>query len=188
MSDSDQNLIRNVREHACRGEEFSPSHPNAIESSNVESTNRAVRSLHPTIPHVRTFQVTPPIATIMPSGRSSVLERYIQRLQENEYRSQMTPELEAAMKMSAAERRTNDSKDTGRIKPAKPTVVVIATNKITPEMLRTQPCCPCCLRDFSIDEEVADLNCLHFFHIECIEVWLKSNDTCPMCRAVIPSR
>ncbi|XP_043694030.1 RING-H2 finger protein ATL40-like [Telopea speciosissima] len=43
--------------------------------------------------------------------------------------------------------------------------------------------CAVCLSLFQ-DEEMIKLlqNCKHFFHVDCINVWLRSNTTCPICR------
>lgn len=43
--------------------------------------------------------------------------------------------------------------------------------------------CTVCLSSLE-DEEMAKLlpNCNHFFHVECVDRWLISHSTCPICR------
>lgn len=44
--------------------------------------------------------------------------------------------------------------------------------------------CAVCLNEFKEGESLRLLpNCSHAFHIPCIDVWLKSNSNCPLCRA-----
>lgn len=46
--------------------------------------------------------------------------------------------------------------------------------------------CAVCLSN--IEEETTVrmlLNCKHVFHVECIDMWLGSNTTCPVCRAAV---
>ncbi|GLJ38576.1 hypothetical protein SUGI_0786450 [Cryptomeria japonica] len=46
--------------------------------------------------------------------------------------------------------------------------------------------CPVCLSEFQENEKGRVLpNCNHRFHIDCIDKWLCSNSTCPVCRAKI---
>ncbi|GLT85886.1 hypothetical protein SLE2022_040580 [Rubroshorea leprosula] len=46
--------------------------------------------------------------------------------------------------------------------------------------------CAVCLLEFEDDEYVRTLPvCSHAFHVDCIDVWLKSHANCPLCRAVI---
>lgn len=49
--------------------------------------------------------------------------------------------------------------------------------------------CAICMVDFTVDDPkpVAELNCSnkHIFHLECIQEWVKRQDTCPMCRESI---
>ncbi|KAI4371508.1 hypothetical protein MLD38_019736 [Melastoma candidum] len=46
--------------------------------------------------------------------------------------------------------------------------------------------CSVCLSEFEEDESVRLLpKCAHAFHIPCIDTWLKSHSTCPLCRSEI---
>ncbi|KAC9644531.1 hypothetical protein E3N88_45476 [Mikania micrantha] len=49
--------------------------------------------------------------------------------------------------------------------------------------------CSICLCEFEEDEELRTLpECKHSFHVPCIDMWLSSHSTCPICRAnAIPS-
>lgn len=49
--------------------------------------------------------------------------------------------------------------------------------------------CTICLEDFIDSEMISVLACdrKHIFHPDCINVWLKSWSTCPVCRTVLPS-
>ena len=42
--------------------------------------------------------------------------------------------------------------------------------------------CLICLSDFEDDEELRFLECCHRFHSQCIDSWMKSNTTCPVCK------
>ncbi|CAI9117418.1 OLC1v1018810C1 [Oldenlandia corymbosa var. corymbosa] len=43
--------------------------------------------------------------------------------------------------------------------------------------------CSVCLSSFEIGEQARKLpNCGHTFHVECIDKWLTSHSTCPICR------
>lgn len=46
--------------------------------------------------------------------------------------------------------------------------------------------CPVCLSVFAEGEEVKQLSvCKHSFHATCIDMWLNSHSSCPVCRASI---
>ncbi|KAM0833387.1 hypothetical protein ACQ4PT_064286 [Festuca glaucescens] len=46
--------------------------------------------------------------------------------------------------------------------------------------------CSVCLEDVHGGEIVRQLPaCRHIFHVECVDMWLQSHRTCPMCRSVI---
>eukprot|EP00736_Rhodelphis_marinus_P009977 Rmarinus@m.26181 len=43
-------------------------------------------------------------------------------------------------------------------------------------------CCPICLSDFVINEEIRSLPCKHVFHKSCIDTWFSTKVECPFCR------
>ncbi|CAL4970291.1 unnamed protein product [Urochloa decumbens] len=46
--------------------------------------------------------------------------------------------------------------------------------------------CPVCLEDVEAGEMVRRLPaCGHLFHVECIDMWLHSHATCPLCRCQV---
>ncbi|TXG64468.1 hypothetical protein EZV62_011462 [Acer yangbiense] len=46
--------------------------------------------------------------------------------------------------------------------------------------------CAVCLLEFEEDDYVRTLpGCLHSFHVDCIDIWLRSHANCPLCRACI---
>jgi len=49
--------------------------------------------------------------------------------------------------------------------------------------------CAVCLGDFEEGDELRTMpECLHSFHVRCIDTWLHSHSSCPICRAsVAPS-
>ena len=42
--------------------------------------------------------------------------------------------------------------------------------------------CHICLGEFRVGEKESVLPCLHLFHFNCIEKWLKRNKLCPVCK------
>jgi len=44
--------------------------------------------------------------------------------------------------------------------------------------------CAVCLGDFEEGEELRTMpECLHSFHVQCIDMWLHSHSNCPVCRS-----
>lgn len=49
--------------------------------------------------------------------------------------------------------------------------------------------CCVCLGEFKVNEELHLLpSCKHFFHMDCIRLWLHSNTTCPLCRCSVTTK
>lgn len=42
--------------------------------------------------------------------------------------------------------------------------------------------CVICMDNFLLGETLKNLPCHHGFHARCIDVWLRENQTCPVCR------
>lgn len=47
--------------------------------------------------------------------------------------------------------------------------------------------CSICIEDVELQTEVTVLPCTHWFHSNCIELWLSQHNTCPHCRRSIDS-
>ncbi|KAM7494914.1 hypothetical protein LguiB_029523 [Lonicera macranthoides] len=48
---------------------------------------------------------------------------------------------------------------------------------------REESVCPVCLSEFEEGEDLRTLpECMHIFHVQCIDMWLYSHLNCPMCR------
>jgi E3 ubiquitin-protein ligase RNF115/126 len=42
--------------------------------------------------------------------------------------------------------------------------------------------CAICQDEYEENDRCVQLPCKHLFHPKCIEIWLKMNGTCPICR------
>lgn len=42
--------------------------------------------------------------------------------------------------------------------------------------------CAVCLCEYEEGEELKILPCLHRFHAECVDTWLRNSATCPVCK------
>lgn len=48
--------------------------------------------------------------------------------------------------------------------------------------------CTICIDEMTVGDEVTVLPCKHWFHGECVVLWLKEHNTCPICRTPIEKR
>jgi E3 ubiquitin-protein ligase RNF38/44 len=53
----------------------------------------------------------------------------------------------------------------------------------THQSINDQTCCVVCMCDFEARQLLRVLPCSHEFHARCVDKWLKTNRTCPICRA-----
>ena len=59
--------------------------------------------------------------------------------------------------------------------------------KFNPEEYGEGVECIICMEEYKPEDEVTPLPCdeRHFFHSRCIEDWLKTNNSCPLCKKAI---
>ncbi|KAF8647782.1 hypothetical protein HU200_065197 [Digitaria exilis] len=89
-------------------------------------------------------------------------------------------EVSISVEVSAATSRTHLVKAASASVTSSP-AVVLPYRKEEPWKEST---CPVCLADFDDGEVVRVLpECMHYFHAECIDTWLRGSTSCPMCRA-----
>lgn len=71
---------------------------------------------------------------------------------------------------------------------SKEAVASLPVSSITKDLLSIHPKCAICLDEFNEYEEVLSLPCKHVFHAsdDCVKVWLKTHNTCPICRYKLP--
>ncbi|XP_060206208.1 RING-H2 finger protein ATL51-like [Lycium barbarum] len=78
-----------------------------------------------------------------------------------------------------AQREISSSTSTSTSNSMVQLIVVSSYNKNSKEDM-----CSICLGEFMEGDEVRVLSqCLHIFHVSCIDVWLHSHRNCPLCRA-----
>ena len=97
---------------------------------------------------------------------------------------------------SLEERVANDSfhqQDSYKKVCSKDFINSLPVQKVSEEMIQQEMTCGICLEQLQLGEDVIELPCQdkHYFHIkkencEGIYPWLKTNNTCPMCRHDFP--
>ena len=60
-----------------------------------------------------------------------------------------------------------------------PTTMIKDVEKEIPNEHRN---CAICLEEFSNGDKRKTLECLHGFHAQCVDRWLQSNASCPICK------
>lgn len=52
----------------------------------------------------------------------------------------------------------------------------------SPKQLREEDPCPICLKVFKETSNIKALACTHLYHRGCIDAWLMTVSSCPLCR------
>ena len=76
----------------------------------------------------------------------------------------------------------NNDEDLTKLVSAIPAFIVKEKNKSKDN---NNKYCPICLGEYMIGEKESSLPCLHCFHSNCIEKWLKRSKFCPVCKLTI---
>ncbi|XP_055800821.1 E3 ubiquitin-protein ligase MBR1-like [Solanum dulcamara] len=48
--------------------------------------------------------------------------------------------------------------------------------------LDNKECCSICLDDYCDRDELAEIDCSHVYHVDCIKEWIKLKNSCPICK------
>ncbi|CAE7314355.1 RNF167 [Symbiodinium sp. CCMP2456] len=77
--------------------------------------------------------------------------------------------------------------DAEKSNPARRTdVALLPTRKLENlDHLGDQTKCLVCLEEFADGDEVKTLPCLHFYHQRCVDQWLATDNSCPVCKTPI---
>jgi hypothetical protein len=78
----------------------------------------------------------------------------------------------------------------GNLKPILPHLphyrFAILEHKLGLQQDGTKEKCVICMNKFHPNHVCTQLSCEHFYHQQCINTWLESKNTCPMCRTIVP--
>ncbi|KAJ6846593.1 putative E3 ubiquitin-protein ligase [Iris pallida] len=72
----------------------------------------------------------------------------------------------------------------GSEEPSEGGILAVGTNKERIISAEDAVCCVC-LGRYLDNDELRELPCTHFFHIECVDKWLKINALCPLCKSEV---
>ncbi|RYO86309.1 hypothetical protein DL766_008769 [Monosporascus sp. MC13-8B] len=66
-------------------------------------------------------------------------------------------------------------------------IAKLSKKKLDSEMLgpELKGECTICIDEVNVGDEITVLPCKHWFHNDCVVLWLKQHNTCPICRASI---
>jgi hypothetical protein len=100
----------------------------------------------------------------------------------DENKSSSNSNLDSSLKVEHQEVDENNSKITKQPQTIEsqtlyppPILPILPTDK------STDLTCACCISDYEPQEVIRELPCLHWFHQDCIDEWLKAKPSCPIC-------
>jgi hypothetical protein len=47
---------------------------------------------------------------------------------------------------------------------------------------KKEDCCSVCTEDYTDEDQTVTTECNHLFHARCLATWVKTKNTCPICR------
>ena len=48
--------------------------------------------------------------------------------------------------------------------------------------------CVVCKEEFDHNHSIKEMPCAHIFHVDCLDPWLKTRNSCPVCRFELPAK
>jgi Ring finger domain len=60
--------------------------------------------------------------------------------------------------------------------------VIIMDDSAQSQEKKKEDCCSVCTEDYVNGDEVVTTGCNHLFHARCLATWVKTKETCPICR------
>ncbi|KAJ6793230.1 E3 ubiquitin-protein ligase-like [Iris pallida] len=78
----------------------------------------------------------------------------------------------------------NEASEVNSDGPGEGGILAAGTDKERTISAEDAVCC-ICLAKYANDDDLCELPCSHFFHMECVDKWLKINALCPLCKAEV---
>ncbi|PON99798.1 43kDa postsynaptic protein [Trema orientale] len=156
----------------------------------------STEAVPPPIPHHRSASLSPSIliiililaVTFVASVSLCVLLRHLNR----RCLRHLTPSTSAPPSSSSAAAGDSLRMSSRRVSPENPNTALIESlplftfSSVTTRRSSSSADCAVCLSKFEADDQLRLLPlCCHAFHALCVDTWLHSNQTCPLCRSPI---
>mmetsp|Transcript_14693 Transcript_14693/g.27618 ORF Transcript_14693/g.27618 Transcript_14693/m.27618 type:complete len:919 (-) Transcript_14693:122-2878(-) len=101
-------------------------------------------------------------------GRNGLGQDIIDTLPLKKYQNENVADTDAS--------RSEESEGTGAI------TVNMSTSSNLDSENDDEHCCPICLVEYEVGDDIRCLPCKHEFHKSCVDPWLRNNASCPACR------
>ena len=77
---------------------------------------------------------------------------------------------------------SSDHSNNGGISKQQSGNLIVTEYKDNKNLAEEHRRCTICMTDFQDKEKIKILDCIHRYHVECIDQWLQKNSTCPICK------
>lgn len=84
----------------------------------------------------------------------------------------------------------NDPNKYGTPPASKTAIEGLETYEINQEHLESfgiENTCPICKEELLIQQKAINMPCKHYYHTDCIMLWLSEHNSCPICRVELPT-